>query len=94
MLIGSGTLPVMHPEWAVRAPIVLLTIVAMYLLYKGVAKVVRAARGAPRRRSSSRRCRTGIFLAHQTMTDMPFVAPMTAAMGLVLLGLRTRRRRA
>ena len=27
------------------------------------------------------------FLAHQTMTDMPFVAPMTAAMGLVLIGL-------
>ena len=28
----------MHPEWAVRAPVVLLTIVAIYLLYKGVAK--------------------------------------------------------
>jgi len=28
------------------------------------------------------------FLAHQTMTDMPCVAPMTACMGLVLLGLR------
>ena len=38
----------MHPEWAVRAPVVLLTIVAMYLLYKGVGEDVRAARGAPR----------------------------------------------
>src|SRR3984957_13659623 len=38
MLIGDGTKPVMHPEWAVRAPVVLLTIVALYLLYKGVSK--------------------------------------------------------
>ncbi len=29
------------------------------------------------------------FLAHQTMTDMPFVGAMTAGMGLVLVGLRT-----
>ncbi len=29
------------------------------------------------------------FLAHQTMTDMPFVASMTACMGLVMIGLRT-----
>ena len=29
----------LHPEWVVRAPIFLLTIVAIYLLYKGVAKV-------------------------------------------------------
>jgi 4-amino-4-deoxy-L-arabinose transferase-like glycosyltransferase len=29
------------------------------------------------------------FLAHQTMTDMPFVSAMTAAMGLLLYGLNT-----
>lgn len=28
-----------HPEWVVRTPNVLLTLLAMYLLYKGVAKV-------------------------------------------------------
>ena len=33
------------------------------------------------------------FLAHQTMTDMPFVAPMAAAMGLLMLGLATDERR-
>ena len=38
MLIGDGHDAVLHPEWAVRAPVVLLTIVALYLLYKGVAK--------------------------------------------------------
>jgi hypothetical protein len=29
------------------------------------------------------------FLGHQTMTDMPCIAPMTSAMGLLLLGLNT-----
>ncbi len=81
-----------HPEWVVRAPNFLLTISAMYLLYKGVAKVFGRRAGLM----------GGIvlatvpdwfFLAHQTMTDMPFVASMTAAMGLLLLGLYTEEER-
>jgi 4-amino-4-deoxy-L-arabinose transferase-like glycosyltransferase len=86
MLTGAGGLA--HPEWVVRAPNVLLTILAMYLIYKGVAKVYGRRAGmlgafvlatAP----------DWFFLAHQTMTDMPFVAAMTGAMGLLLLGLNT-----
>ncbi|HEY5078627.1 MAG TPA: glycosyltransferase family 39 protein, partial [Opitutaceae bacterium] len=85
MLMGSSG-PNAHPEWAVRAPVFLLVIVAMYLLYKGVAKAFGRRAGLL----------GGIvlatmtdwyFLAHQTMTDMPFVATMTTAMGLLLLGL-------
>ncbi len=77
-----------HPEWVVRAPNFLMTVVAMYLLYKGVAKVFGRRAGLL----------GGIvlatmpdwfFLAHQTMTDMPFVSSMTGAMGLLLLGLHT-----
>ncbi len=77
-----------HPEWVVRTPNVLLTLLAMYLLYKGVAKVFGRRAGligglvlatVP----------DWFFLAHQTMADMPFVAPMTSAMGLMLLGLHT-----
>jgi 4-amino-4-deoxy-L-arabinose transferase-like glycosyltransferase len=73
------------PEWAVRLPIFLLTLVAVYLLYKAVA------RGFGRRAGLL----GGVvlltmpqwfLLAHQTMTDMPFVAPMASAMALVLLG--------
>jgi 4-amino-4-deoxy-L-arabinose transferase-like glycosyltransferase len=91
MLIGFHGLPA-HPEWVVRAPNFLLTISAMYLLYKGVAKVFGRRAGLM----------GGIvlatvpdwfFLAHQTMTDMPFVASMTAAMGLLLLGLYTEEER-
>jgi 4-amino-4-deoxy-L-arabinose transferase-like glycosyltransferase len=77
-----------HPEWVVRTPVFLLTVLAMYLIYKGVAKVFGRRAGLL----------GGVvlatmpdwyFLGHQTMTDMPCIAPMTTAMGLVLLGLKT-----
>jgi 4-amino-4-deoxy-L-arabinose transferase-like glycosyltransferase len=88
MLAGNGGLGSGHPEWALRTPNVLMTITAMYLLYKGVAKVFGRRAGllgsivlatAP----------DWFFLSHQTMTDMPFVAAMTSAMGLLLYGLNT-----
>ena len=87
MLVGVGGYTA-HPEWVVRTPIVLMTIVAMYFLYKGVAKVFGRRAGL---------IGTAIlatmpdwyFLAHQTMTDMPCVAAMCAAMGLFMLGLYT-----
>jgi 4-amino-4-deoxy-L-arabinose transferase-like glycosyltransferase len=88
MLTGDGRLPVMHPEWAVRAPVVLLTIVAMYLLYKGVAKTF-GRRAALLGAIVLATTPDWFFLAHQTMTDMPFVGAMTACMGLILIGLRT-----
>jgi 4-amino-4-deoxy-L-arabinose transferase-like glycosyltransferase len=76
------------PEWAVRLPIFLLTILAVYLLYKAVAKVFGRRAGLL----------GGVVLitmpqwflvTHQTVTDMPFVAPMAAAMALLLLGAHT-----
>jgi 4-amino-4-deoxy-L-arabinose transferase-like glycosyltransferase len=88
MLIGDGTEPVMHPEWAVRAPVVLLTIFAMYLLYKGVAKTF-GRRAALLGSLVLATMPDWYFIAHQTMTDMPFAGAMTACLGLVLLGLRT-----
>jgi 4-amino-4-deoxy-L-arabinose transferase-like glycosyltransferase len=88
MLVGDGTYPMMHPEWAVRSPVVLLTIVAMYLLYKGAAKSF-GRRAALLGSLVLATMPDWYFLAHQTMTDMPFVAPMAAAMGLVMIGLRT-----
>ncbi|AKV04243.1 Polymyxin resistance protein ArnT, undecaprenyl phosphate-alpha-L-Ara4N transferase [Labilithrix luteola] len=86
MLIGAGGLPVAHPEWVVRTPNVLMTIGAMYLLYKGVAKVFGRRAGLLGGLVLAT-MPDWFFLAHQTMTDMPFVASMTAAMGLLLYGL-------
>jgi 4-amino-4-deoxy-L-arabinose transferase-like glycosyltransferase len=88
MLAGAAGPGTAHPEWVVRMPNVLLTLLGMLLLYKGVAKAAGKRAGfigafvlatAP----------DWYFLAHQTMTDMPFVAPMTGAMGLMLMGLNT-----
>jgi 4-amino-4-deoxy-L-arabinose transferase-like glycosyltransferase len=88
MLIGDGQSPICHPEWAVRAPVVLLTIVAIYFLYKGVAKTF-GRRPALLGAVVLATMPDWFFIAHQTMTDMPFVGAMTACMGLVLMGLRT-----
>lgn len=76
------------PEWSVRLPVFLLTLIAIYLLYKAVAHVFGRRAGLL----------GGVVLVtmpqwflitHQTMTDMPFVAPMAAAMALLLLGAHT-----
>ncbi len=83
---GLGLSPA--PEWPARLPIVLLTILATYFLYKAVAKVFGGRAGflaglvlttAP----------YWYLIAHQSMTDMPYVAPLTAALSLVVLGMRS-----
>ncbi|HET9930678.1 MAG TPA: glycosyltransferase family 39 protein, partial [Polyangiaceae bacterium] len=74
------------PEWAARAPVILLTLVANYLLYKAVARFLGRRVGfvaglaltlAP----------YWYLIAHQSMTDMPYAAPLTAALALLLIGL-------
>ena len=68
-----------------RFPIFVIAVAAVYLLYKAIAAVYGRRAGFL----------GGIVLmtmpqwflfTHQTMTDMPFVAPMAAAMALLLLG--------
>lgn len=88
MLIGEGTQPLMHPEWAVRAPVVLMTILAMYVLYAGAARAF-GRRAAFLGGVVLATMPDWFLLAHQTMTDMPFVATMTASLGFVLLGSTT-----
>jgi 4-amino-4-deoxy-L-arabinose transferase-like glycosyltransferase len=87
MLTGGGSAPIMHPEWVVRAPVVLITILAMYLLYKGVARTF-GRRAALLGSLVLATMPDWYLLAHQTMTDMPFVAAMVACMGLLMLGMR------
>ncbi|AUX27946.1 MULTISPECIES: glycosyltransferase family 39 protein [Sorangium] len=84
--VAEGRTP--WPEWAVRLPIFALTLVAVYLLYKAVSRIFSRRAGLL----------AGVVLttmpqwfmvSHQTMTDMPFVATMAAAMALLLLGIHT-----
>jgi 4-amino-4-deoxy-L-arabinose transferase-like glycosyltransferase len=88
MLTGASGAWTAHPEWVVRTPNVLMTVVSMYLLYKGVAKVFGRRAGLLGALVLATMA-DWFFLAHQTMTDMPFVAAMTGAMGLLLSGLNT-----
>ena len=73
-----------RPEWVVRTPNVLMTILAQYVIYKGVAKVF-GRRAGMLGAFVLATMPDWFFLAHQTMADMPFVSSMTAAMGMVLL---------
>jgi 4-amino-4-deoxy-L-arabinose transferase-like glycosyltransferase len=77
-----------HPEWAVRMPNALLAILGLYLLYWGAAKAFgrRAALLGGLVLATSP---FWFLLAHQATADMAFVAPMAAAMGLLLRGLYT-----
>src|SRR6478752_9981853 len=88
MLAGAGAGLAPAPEWAARLPIFLLTVIASYLLYKAVAKAFGARAGF----LSGLVLSTAPYwylIAHQSMTDMPYVAPLTAALALVVLGMRT-----
>ncbi|MCC6648166.1 MAG: glycosyltransferase family 39 protein, partial [Polyangiaceae bacterium] len=75
-----------RPEWAVRLPIFLVALVGSYLLYKGVARAF-GRRAGLLGGLALWTMPQWFFLSHQTMADMPFVAAMSAAMGLFLLGI-------
>ncbi len=85
-LSPGGAPHLAHPEWAVRTPNALMAILAVYVLYKGFAKAV-GRRPAMLGGLVLATVPDWYFLAHQTMTDMPFVASLTAAMGLLVYGL-------
>jgi 4-amino-4-deoxy-L-arabinose transferase-like glycosyltransferase len=76
------------PEWAVRFPIFLVTLLAGYLLYKAVARVFGRRAGFLGALVLTTMPQW-FMVAHQTMTDMPFLATMAAAMACVLLGMHT-----
>lgn len=84
--LSPGASSLAHPEWAMRTPNALLTILAVYVLYKGFAKAV-GRRPAMLGALVLATVPDWYFLAHQTMTDMPFVACLTMAMGLLVYAL-------
>ena len=81
---GAGLVP--RPEWAARLPIFAFTVIATYLLYRAVAQ-----RFGRRAGFLGGLVLTTVpywyLISRQSMTDMPYVAPLTAALALVLLGL-------
>jgi 4-amino-4-deoxy-L-arabinose transferase-like glycosyltransferase len=82
--VAAGLAP--RPEWAARLPVFALMLPAVYLAYRAVARRFGARAGflgalvlstAPH----------WYVIGRQSMTDMPYVAPLTAALACVLLGL-------
>ncbi|HZO14473.1 MAG TPA: glycosyltransferase family 39 protein, partial [Polyangiaceae bacterium] len=84
--VAEGRLP--QPEWPLRMTVFLLTVLGVYLLYKGVA-LVWGRRAALLGALVLITMPQFFFVAHQTMTDMPFTACMAAAVGLLLMALQT-----
>jgi 4-amino-4-deoxy-L-arabinose transferase-like glycosyltransferase len=86
MLAGAETGHGPAPEWAVRMPACALSILALYALYKAVARVFGRRAGLT---SALVLATTSqwFFLSHQSITDMPLVACLSIAMALVLLAL-------
>jgi 4-amino-4-deoxy-L-arabinose transferase-like glycosyltransferase len=83
---GRGLFP--QPEWAARMPVFLLTLVGTYTLYCAVARVF-GRRAGLLAGVALTTMPYWYLIAHQTMTDMPYVAPLTSVMGLLLLGFVT-----
>lgn len=88
MLSGvvSGHTP--QPEWACRFPIFLLATIGSYALYKGAS----APFGRRIAFVGSLILATSPYwylIERQTMADMPYVAPLAAGMGLLLLAFQT-----
>jgi len=88
MLAGmaAGQLP--HPEWAARMPVLLMTLVANYCFYKALARSVHPRAGFLAALVLAT-TPYWFLIAHQTMTDMPYVAALVVSLSCFLLGLHT-----
>lgn len=77
-----------HPEWAARLPMLLLSLLGQVLLYAAAAK---AWGKRPALLGSLLLVSVPYYalIVHQSMTDLPYIATLMAAMGLFLLGLFT-----
>ncbi len=84
--VAQGYTP--QPEWACRLPIFFLTIVGFWIFYRSMVRPL-GRRAALLGGIVLMTCPYWYILARQTMADMPYVAPLCAAMGLLLMGFNT-----
>lgn len=77
-----GTFPT-HVEWALRLPIYVMSVSALLAVYGAVARLF-TRRAALLSALVLATTPHFFFLAHQAITDMPFVANLTIAMALLM----------
>jgi 4-amino-4-deoxy-L-arabinose transferase-like glycosyltransferase len=75
-----------HVEWVMRLPIFLMALIALLAVYAALARVWNRRAGVLAALVLATTPYYA-FLSHQAITDMPFVANMTTAMMLLVLGL-------
>jgi 4-amino-4-deoxy-L-arabinose transferase-like glycosyltransferase len=84
--VAAGLQP--QPEWAVRLPIVALALAGQYALYVGTRAYV-GRRAAFLGQLVLLTAPYWFLLTRQSMADMPYVACVTGALGMLLLALAT-----
>jgi 4-amino-4-deoxy-L-arabinose transferase-like glycosyltransferase len=84
--VSRGLWP--QPEWAARLPMVFMALIAHATLYAGV-KASWGRRAAFLGSVVWLAMPFWFIIVHQTMTDLPYIAPLATAMGLFLLGFST-----
>lgn len=87
---GVGFLPdshFQHSEWVLRLPIFAVALVALFSVYVAIARAFGKRSGVLATTVLSTTPYFG-FLSHQAITDMPFVALMTAAVMLLAIALQ------
>jgi 4-amino-4-deoxy-L-arabinose transferase-like glycosyltransferase len=89
MLAGFAMGRTPYPEWAVRLPILFLSLVAQILLYAPVAKCW-GRRPALFGSLVLIAVPYYALIVHQSMTDLPYIATLMGAMGLFFLGFTSR----
>ena len=88
-LFGLRTAPDGGPqfqEWCIRIPISLLAMVALWALYRAVASAF-GRRAGMLVAFVLATMPHWFFLAHQAMTDMPFVGPLVLAVAMLMLAI-------
>jgi 4-amino-4-deoxy-L-arabinose transferase-like glycosyltransferase len=86
MLASAATGPEPWPEWAVRFPVFVFALLGTYVLYKAVARAFGRRAGLFAGLALTAMPQW-FFVAHQTMTDLPFVAALAAAMGFAAMAI-------
>ncbi|MEM9187786.1 MAG: glycosyltransferase family 39 protein [Myxococcota bacterium] len=76
-----------QPEWAIRLPIYTFAICALLAVYHSISRVFSRRAGVLAALVLGTMPHF-FFLAHQSITDMPFVANMTVAMAMLIAALR------
>jgi 4-amino-4-deoxy-L-arabinose transferase-like glycosyltransferase len=82
--IGAGRFP--QPEWAIRFPIFVLSVLSVYVLYRGTASAI-GRRGAFFGGVILITTPYWFLLTRQVMTDMAYMAPLAAALGFMIIAI-------